>query len=73
MARYECIVRFANPTKIANLSKIMKISRHFSYPKISDNSMLSKNKNSSMVRMCCEFRKAQRAADGMMAELPELV
>ncbi|MDR2628489.1 MAG: hypothetical protein LBC30_00615 [Puniceicoccales bacterium] len=38
----------------------MKILRYFSYPKISDNSMLSKNESHSMVRMCCEFRKSQR-------------
>ncbi|MDR2628406.1 MAG: hypothetical protein LBC30_00155 [Puniceicoccales bacterium] len=34
----------------------MKVLRHFSYPKISDNSMLSKNGSFSTVRMCCEFR-----------------
>ncbi|MDR2628556.1 MAG: hypothetical protein LBC30_00975 [Puniceicoccales bacterium] len=34
----------------------MKVLKHFSYPKISDNSILSKNKSRSTVRMCCESR-----------------
>ncbi|MDR2628896.1 MAG: hypothetical protein LBC30_02830 [Puniceicoccales bacterium] len=50
----------------------MKVLTHFSYPEFPDNSMLSKNENSTKIAMCCgcavSLEKPQRSTNGTKAE-----